>query len=869
MKRTIILILILLILSSSAEAGEPIRRVLDNGLVAIVKENHNAPVVSIRAFIRTGSIFEGEYMGAGLSHYLEHLLFEGTETMTGEEIDTRSAELGGISNAYTWTEHTCYYRQGRAEYADEMLELICDNLYKSTLPPESLENQREVIHSEFRMGYDEPVRVMYKMMYKTVFNQHPVRHPVIGYEELFDRVTREDLLEYYHRMYIPENTVLVVVGDVDAEATFDKIEETFGAIPRGTPTLPTFPDEPLQVGIRYANEEMDVDAAYLMMAFRTARVCTPDSYPLDVLGIALGSGLNARLRKTIMYEKQLVTEIAAYSSTPKHYDGYFVVYAECSADKLDAARDAIYEEMMKLKEDKISEDELERAKKLLVANEELGRQTVEDQSEYLGIYEMDTGNMNFGEDYLEYIEEVTRDDIRDVAREYFFEDNMSVCTITPKGTEEDWEKVPLPDIKPEITKTVLGNGLTVLTRPNPEAPAVTILAAVDGGSRVAPTGKEGVADLTATMLLRGTKKRDREEIAAEIEERGGSIGSGAARDSISLSCELLPEDAATGVEIVADCLLNSKFDRDIFEEERTRLYQQVQSEDDDWETEAYKVMRREMYGEHPYATFVTGTEESINRLKTEDALSYYQANFAPERTFVAVFGDIDEREAADLVEKYFGKWEATPRPEPALPPIPTNYDERVVTKENDKAQAVTYYGFAGITVDDEDRYALDLIDSVLSGIYWPGGRLHNRLRGGNLVYVTHAYNATGREPGFFAIYAASAPADQAEVRRIIDEEIERIKTEPVPAEELERAKEVCATTNAVYRRQTDGDMAGLATGGELAGLGYDYLDDYVERIDALTADDVMETANKYLVSPVIVIASPPTPEEYVTPEETE
>ena len=583
----------------------------------------------------------------------------------------------------------------------------------------------------------------------------------------------------------------------------------------------------------------------------------------------MGAGLNARLREKIMFEKQLVTDIAAYSSTPKYYDGRFTVYAECAEYKVDAAREAIYQEMMLLKDKKVSKDELERAKKLLIASEELGLQTVESQSDYLGLYELDTGNVNFGETYLNYIREVTADDIREMARKYFYEDNMTVCTITPRGSVEDWEKVPLPDIEPEIRELTLDNGLQLLVRPNPEAPAVTVLAAVDGGTRTVAPGKEGIADLTATMLMRGTKKRDREKIAGEIEKRGGSIGSAAGRDSITLSCEVLPEDAAIGAEIIADCLLNSKFDRNIFEEERERLYQQVQSEDDDWETEAYKLLRREMYGEHPYATFATGTEESLDKLMPEDAVSYYNANFAPERTVVAIFGDITESEAVKLAEKYFGKWDATPQPEPLLPLIPENPVERIVTKENDKVQAVTYYGYAGITVDDEDRYALDLLDSVLSGIYWPGGRLHYRLRGGNLVYVTHAYSVTSREPGFFAIYAASSPADQAEVQRIIDEEIERIKTEPVPADELERAKEVCATTNAVYRKQTDRDMAGIAVAGELSGLGYDYLDDYVERINALTAEDLMAAAGKYLVNPIIVIASPPIPEEEGDTEETE
>jgi zinc protease len=846
-------------LCTQAGASDIVRQVFDNGLTAIVKEDHTKPVVAIRVYVRAGSIYEGEYLGAGTSHFLEHMLFESTDEMSKDEIEEARERMGGITNAYTWKDHTCYYTQVRSEHAAEALELMHRGVCRALMPQHEFDTQRDIILNEMRMGRDEPTRVLQKAFFATMYIEHPVRYPTIGYEGLFKGISREELIDYYHALYIPERIVVVVVGDTSAVDILARIGETFGAEPRGTPPAVSFPDEPPQLGAREIIEEMDIEAAYMRVGFRTTYVGTEDAYALDVLATVLGEGLSARLKRRIRDELGLVTGISAYSATPRTYPGYFVVYAECKPSDLTAAREAIVEELFSLREKKVSDDELERAKKQLEASNVLGKQTVEDQADILGSFELETGNAEFAEVYLDGIRSVTADDVRNAAKKYLTEDNMTTAIVAPEGTLVALAETGVGVADRPMHRTRLDNGLILLVKENPAVEAVSVSIIVDGGGRVVPAGKEGLADVAAGMLLKGTKKRDAREIAEDMEDMGASIYSDASRDYISVGAEMLAEDFDDGLDIVLDCLRDSKIPEDEFDKLRKRYRSFVISEDDDWGTEAVKVLRSHLYPTHPYGTLVGGTPESLEGLTRDDVVNYYDTVVVPENVIVSVVGDIDEAYVTRKLIKEFSGWKqgGAVLPVPAVDPVPS---AETVEYATDKEQAVVYVGFYGPTYD-EDRYALDLLDSVLSGIYLPGGRLHAQLRGAGLVYVVHAYVARGMDPGFFGIYAACEPKNRDKVLAIINEELERIKTEPVPEDELERAKEVCVSVDAVYYRQTNGDIAATSARDEFFGLGYDDRWHYAERIEALTADDVLDVANRYLVNPVVVMAGPDIKEE--------
>jgi zinc protease len=856
MKMKIVCALAAALAAASASAVEAVREVLDNGLVAIVAEDHANPVASVRVYVKAGSIYEGKYTGAGVSHFLEHMLGERTDKHTKAELEAAVSEMGGAYNAYTWKDHVCYHIAVRSDKVDEAIGQLEERVFHTVFPPEQVENQREIIINEIRMGQDEPGRVLQKAFFYTMFREHPARYPIIGFEELFVKITRDDLMDYYHQRYVPERAVVVVAGDVDAAATMAKIRETFGELPRGRVVPEEVFYEPPQLGRRDVVVPMDIGAAYMWLGFRGPPMGSKDAYALEVAAAIAGSGRSSRLYRRVLEEGGYVTDISAWLSAPPTGYGYLGVYAEGEAIELNYAEAAIVTEMLALTQKRVSKDELERAKKLLAAQRILGLQTVEDVASDLGENEIYTGNMNFSDEYLARIEEITAEDVKAAAARYVSESNMTVAKVVPR----DWagaagEAAAAGEAEP-MEKVTLPTGLRLLVRRNPAVSAVTIHAAVAGGSRVAAPGKEGVAELVAELLVKGTKKRKADRVAREVEDLGATIGSAAYLDYVTLSIGCLAEDFEEAFDVFADCLKNSTLPAVEFSRERDRLLAQVQSEDDDWELQAEKLMRARLYPAHPYRYRTTGTVDSLAVLADEDALAYYEKYVTPDNVVVAVVGDVDPGEVARVVEKKLGKWRTMEWPPPVVPVDPPPAERELEVVRTDNEQAVVYMGYRGVTYGDQDEFPLRLLDAALSGVYLPGGRLHERLRDAGYVYVVHAYNVVAEDPGYFAIFAATSPARAEDVLAIIEEEVAKIKAEPITAEELELAQENWVTMNALYNNQTNADVAGLGARDELVGLGYDWRNDFDARVMAVTADDITAVARKYLVNPVIVITSP-------------
>jgi len=865
MKSRIICVLAAALAAASALGVEAVREVLDNGLIAIVAEDHANPVAAARVYVRAGSIYEGRYLGAGTSHFLEHMLGERTDKHSKAELEAAVSEMGGAYNAYTWKDHVCYHIAVRADKTDQALEHLEERVFHAAFLPEQLENQREIIINEIRMGQDEPNRVLQKAFFYTMFREHPVRYPIIGFEELFVKISREDLIDYYDRYYVPERAVVVVAGDVDAGQTLAKIRETFGALPRGR----GFPEEafyePPQLGRRDVVVPMDIGAAYMWLGFHGPPMGSKDAYALEVATAIAGYGRSSRLYRRVLEEGGYVTDISAWLSTPPTGAGYLGVYAEGEAIELNYAEDAVVAEMLNFTEKRVSRDELARAKKLLEAQYILGLDTVEDVAADLGENELYTGNMNFSDEYLARIEEITADDVRDAARRYVRESHMTVAKVVPRDWAAAAEEVAAAAEAEPMEKVTLANGLRLLVRRNPAVPAVTVHAVIAGGSRVVAPGKEGVAELVAELLVKGTKKRKADRIAKEVEELGGSISSSASLDYLTLSASCLAADFEKAFDVLADCLANSAIPAVEFGREQDRLLAQVQSEDDDWELQAEKMMRAYLYPKHPYRYRTTGTVDSVARLADEDALAYYKKYATPANVVVAVVGDVDPGEVTRVVEKKLGRWRPLESPPPVVPADPPPAERELFFEKTDNEQAVIYVGYRGVTYGDGDEFPLRVLDAAISGVYLPGGRLHERLRGAGYVYVVHAYNISAQDPGFFGIFAATSPERAEEVLAAVEEEVAKIKAEPITPEELELARENWLTMNALYNNQSNADVAGLAARYELVGLGYDWPEDFDERVLAVTADDVTAAARKYLVNPVVVVTTPTPPGEASAP----
>ncbi len=858
MKKGLLLPVIFLLgflLSTPAQAAT-FETELENGLTVILKENHAAPVLRLHLLVRTGSIYEGEYLGSGVSHILEHLVNGGTtKRRTERESELLLSRMGNRSNAYTTRDHTGYYISTTREHLEDALDLLVDWVLNSAFTEEEWRRELGVVKREMEQDQDDPGWVLSRLAAENVFKVHPARIPVIGYREVLDRLTREKVMDYYRRTYVPNNMVLVAVGDFEREALLQKIKSTTSPFKRRALPPISLPEEPAQVGKRKMIREMEVSTAYLDISFRTIPLTHPDLYPLDLISFIMSEGESSRLVREVR-DKGLASSITSLSFTPGYGPGTFTVRATVEPEKLEAAQGAILEQLDRLKRELVEEDELMRAKRQKVSEQVLGAQTVEAQARELGINMLSAFDPDFGEKYVEKVQLVGREALREVARRYFREDNLSVTILRPEVKGRAAEARPRP-LAQKVSRHRLPDGMILLLKRNPAVPAVAVHAFFKGGVRAEPEGKNGLSNLMAQMLLRGTKSKSAQEIARAFDAMGARVEAGSGHNTFYLSAEFLKGDLMRGLELLSDIIMNPSFPDEELRKLKPILLGQMRQRKDDWKTELSDLFYRNFFRKSAYRFLPLGKEEDLAAMGREDLLRFHENFVVPNNMVLAIFGDIEPEATREAVEKAFKGFK--PSQESAFPrvlPEPPLTGSRELRLPSTKSVSALFLGFSGVSIYDlKERFTLDVIDSLTSGINYPSGWLHRELRGKRLVYYVHAFNWTGLEPGFFGVIAATEPEKTGQVISIILKNLGRLSEEAISREELGEAINKLKTA-WMLNRQTNGELASEAALDELYGLGLDFEKKYLEGIERVTAEDIRRVARKYLENYFLLITSP-------------
>ncbi|MBI4229928.1 MAG: insulinase family protein, partial [Planctomycetes bacterium] len=380
---------------------QPLVETLPNGVRVVIQEHHAAPVAALRVYVTTGSMYEGEFLGCGISHYYEHLLSGGTTSTRSEEENRRLLdEMGGNTNAYTTSDHTCYHIATTAAQLPLAIEVYADWMKNNVLHPSEVEREKGVIVSEINMGEDEPDSNLWHLFSRTMYREHLLRIPVIGQRENFLRLTRDDLVHFYRNRYIPSNTIVAIAGDVDARATLEQVRKSFGDWEARPRVVTPFPQEPPQTAFRRAEARMDVPVTFLMMGWHTADLFHPDLYPLDILDNVMSSGRSSRLVKELKEERGLVYNISTGSWTPHFGAGSFHVSARLQDEHLEETIEAIVAAFERARDGGITEEELARAKKQKIAHFVLNQQDAEEIASTIGGDLMGTGDATFSRRYV-------------------------------------------------------------------------------------------------------------------------------------------------------------------------------------------------------------------------------------------------------------------------------------------------------------------------------------------------------------------------------------------------------------------------------------------------------------------------------------
>jgi zinc protease len=833
---------------------------LDNGLKVAIKENHSAPVVAVRIYVKTtGGVWEKEYLGAGISHYCEHLVSGGTTpTRTEAEADEIERKIGAQTNAYTSSDHTCYYMTCPSMYFDTALDVLSDWVMNCSLIQFEVDREHGVIDEEISMGENEPGRVLWNQFLQTVFNESEIRFPTIGYRENFLRLTRDDVSKFYNERYIPNNTVIVVVGDIDADTVYDQIEQVMGSWERRTLHRPVLHQEPQQHSRRRTEREMDTNVTYLRMGWPTISYHDTDLYAMDLLSYILTNGESAPMVELIKDEKQLVYNISSGSYTPTFGKGVFYFDAVLDYSNVEATIAAVENEIERLKTELVSVEDFDRAVQQQLAADVFGNQTIQAQANQIGRDLVYFDDPYFGRRYARRMAEVTREEIRDVVREYFNPRSLNVALIRPFGTDvaEDVATEEQVDVG-EAELTTLDSGLRLVTRENPHVPLVAIHARFAGGSRFEDDATNGTCNFMSEMLLKGTENRTADEIASTIEGLGGSINSFSDRNSFGVSLAVLSKDVDTAIDVLADVLVNPTFPQDEMEKLRKEITAEIESQSDDWQYEAVNFYQSVFYDKHPYRLNPVGKVSVVETLTSDDLRSFYSDYLTAPNGVIAVYGDMDSDRIVEKLRTALEELSTETPPIPEISPEPAEDTEVVEYKYNDKTQSVICLGYPGLEYDSKDRFALDVLDAVTSGKRLPSGWLHEALRGReDLVYFVHLIPRHGIESGNILILAQCNPENKDKAIEIMKEEIERAKRGEFAEDEVEAGKASCIAARQIYDLQTNGSQASTATFNELFGYGYDFDSDYDARINQVTIDDLIRVAKKYFTSPVLAVVIP-------------
>ena len=828
---------------------------LPNGMTLLSEATHEAPVVALQAWVDVGSADEDEAV-AGIAHLHEHMLFKGTAQRGVGEIARAIEAAGGEINAWTSYDQTVYHIVLAASELDLGIGVLADALRNSSFDAGELAREIEVVVEEIKRAEDVPARRVSNALFALAFENHPYGRPVLGTKATVRALTRDKVCAFFGEHYRPARTTLVAVGDFEQADLARRVERAFASWERGRGgPRPQRPPERVNQAVRLRVLRESVKEARLAAAWHIPGLEHADTAALDVIALLLGHGESSRLFVETRRRQELVNDIYAYAYTPRD-PGLFMMGASLRHDNLVPALTSMLDETFRLREHLVGEDELAKAKVVIASETAYQRETVQGEARRLGYYEVVAGNYGYEQAYREAVQNLTSHDVREVARR-FLTAQPSMVVQVPSEDGSDYEGTlgalvaerfaraeshrRAPQQQGDVERIELDSKTILLVRQT-SAPVVAIRAVALGGLRWETRADAGRGTVFAALLGAATEELGPEALARRVAVLGGSLSAFSGRNTTGLRAEFVAEKALDGLQLFCDALLHPIFHEADLERERTILLERVRARDDNPAGVAFELFAETLYPTHPYGLRIGGTAETLSRFSKADMLAVQRRFLSPDKLVVAVVGGVDAARAIDLLSRELEEGEGEPLQEvarqddPPQAPLEMHY-------VLDKKQAHVIVGGMGTTIYSEDRFALEVLTTILSG---QSGRLFLDLRDRqSLAYAVSSSSLEGIDPGHVFVYMGTSPDKVGQALAGLDGHLARLREEPPSDEELERAKRYLIGTHAIDL-QRSGARAMLNAIGERFGQGYDEYRRYPAHIREVSSALVQAAARRYL-----------------------
>jgi zinc protease len=861
---------------------------LGNGLTLLLKEVHTAPVVSVQVWYRVGSRNEVPGLN-GITHQLEHLMFKGT-TSRPIQFGQLFSALGSASNAFTSYDMTAYYGTVGRDKLEPLLMLEADRMQNVLLTADQLASEKRVVISELQGYENSPDYRLSRMVMQEAFPDSNYGLPVGGTKADVEQFTLGQVQDYYQRFYQPSNAVLVIVGDFAAATVQEQVETIFGdissphspgevAVP--TPSVPAakaVPAPPLIL-------QEPGSAALWEAVYPIPDAQHPDIPALEILDSILSAGRNSRFYP-VLIESGLATHAHA-SVAALMESGWYNISVTAAAGQLTEIDQVVKDTLAQLQEQRITPEELERAKTQLKASFILSNREVENQASQLAYNQIVTGDHCFSDRYLAALETVTPEDVQRVAQTYllptqrtvgFFEPTQfdgqpTVAAIPATQTAENF--TPSEPVDPaqvaaylphfpsmEVSDTqalperlVLQNGLTVLVLPDTSTPTVTLGGYLRAGNEWDCLTLAGVASLTADNLMSGTSSKDDLTLAKILEDRGASLDFLSLREGVDISGYALSPDLPALLETLAEVLQDATFPPQQLELSRQRMLTHLQLELDDPGALARRTFQQQIYpATHPFYGFPT--ESSLKTISREDILRFYQEHYTPTNLVLTLVGDFDEAEVRSRLHQTLGQWQ-NPQPATALTFPEVSLPSAIQSVKMPlpgKTQVVTYMGYPGLERHHPLYFPAMLLNQVLGGDTL-SSRLGTEIRDRQgLTYGIYSYFAAGLHAGPFAIQMQTAPEDTQRAIASILALLQQVRDNGITKSELQTAQRSILNSYPVDLADPDLLTQRLLMN-EVLGLPIEEIRQLPQRITDVTITEVEKAIQAYIHPDRLAIVS--------------
>jgi len=838
--------------------------VLDNGLTLIVHEDHKAPIVAFNVWYHVGS--KNEKPGrTGFAHLFEHLMFNGSENYNDDYFKPMQKIGATDLNGTTNEDRTNYFENVPVPAFDLALWLESDRMghLKGAIDQAKLDEQRGVVQNEKRQYDNEPYSVAEELIAKACFPaSHPYSWTVIGSMEDLAAAKLEDAHQWFSTYYGPNNAVIVIAGDIDAQTALAKVKQYFGDIPPGPPIARHEAWIAKRSGEQRQTVEDRVPQVRIIKIWNVPQALTVENDRLLLVVQLLGSGKTSRLYKRLIYDDQIATDVAVFLDN-REIAGLFTIQVDVKPGVETAkVEKAIDEELQRFLTTGPAQKELEKVRMQFLARFIRGSERIGGfggKSDILARSQVYGGSPGAYRASLENIAAATPAALKETAMKWLA---GGVYTLEIRPYPElavgkssvDRSKMPEPGPAPQVQfpdfqRFTLDNGLKVILAERHSVPMVRLNLILDAGFATDQSGIPGTAELAMGMIDEGTGRRTALEISEELALLGANLGTGSDLDTSYVVLSTLKEKLDAALDIYADVILNPQFPEADFQRLQKLQVAQIQQEKSSPFTMALRVFPKLLYGVgHAYSNPFSGSgyEDSLSKLTRKDLVSFYQTWFKPNHATLVVIGDTTVAEMKPKLEKLFKGWNGGEIPQKNITAVALRTKPAVyIIDKPASPQSMVIAGQLAPSSADPERIAMETMNFILGGDFV--SRLNMNIREekhwsyGAGSFLT---GARGQQP-----FIAYAPVQADKTKETMDEihkELEgMLGKKPITPDEYSNAKKsqtlqlpgLWETMTAVEQSLTEMVRFGLSD---------DYYKSYPQRVLQLQIEDLNRAARKVI-----------------------